>query len=468
MRSLSFQVAENVRRRALLPRGTEALVAVSGGLDSMVLLHLLHEQAARHDWRLTVAHFNHQLRGRASDGDARFVAAAALRLQLPCECGGGDVRAEARRSGESLEMAARKLRHAFLARTAREQDCPRVVLAHHADDQVELFFLRLLRGASAEGLAGMDWSNPSPADAEITLIRPLLATPKSVLRQEAEARGLRFREDASNARLDILRNRLRHELLPLLRASYQPGLDAIVGRLTETLGAQADCIGEAVKRWRRTNKPAFGRLPVAVQRAWLAEELLAMKREPDFTLIERLRSEPSRPVEVGPGERIQRVRVGHHGDKHESLQILRAKPARASGEPSQAHPLRLPVSQAQAKARVVFGGVEFTLRDLRGCSLPARQKGTEYFDADVVGAAVVLRHWRPGDRFQPLGLPAPAKLQDLFTNAKVPREERHRRVLLATDAGCIIWVEGLRLGEPAKVTSTTRRRLRMTWRRLAE
>src|SRR5208337_2330462 len=151
----------------------------SGGVDSMVLLHALHRLAKQHGWQLTVAHFNHRLRGRASDADENLVRRTAAAMKLAVVAGRADVKAFARKSKLSIEMAARKLRHEFLAREARKRKIRIVALAHHADDQVELFFLRLLRGTGGEGLAGMKWRSPLSADPRLTLVRPLLDVTKA-------------------------------------------------------------------------------------------------------------------------------------------------------------------------------------------------------------------------------------------------------------------------------------------------
>jgi tRNA(Ile)-lysidine synthase len=198
VRRLLQHVEQSIRDRRLLGRGQAVLVAVSGGVDSMVLLHLLHGLAAKQGWQLTVAHFNHQLRGRQSDADERLVRLAAKRLGLRLVRGGADVRQHARTHKLSLEMAGRELRHKFLARTARRLRIPAVALAHQADDQVELFFLRLLRGAGGEGLQGMKGRSRSPADGEIELVRPLLDLTKADLQAHARREGIPFREDASN------------------------------------------------------------------------------------------------------------------------------------------------------------------------------------------------------------------------------------------------------------------------------
>ena len=193
MTDLLQRVEQNIQTRRLLKRGQAVLVTVSGGLDSMTLLQILYVLSARHRWKLTVAHFNHQLRGRSSDADEQLVRKTAAGLKLPLVAARAKVREYADKSKLSIEMAARKLRHEFYARVARERKLSVVALAHHADDQVELFFLRALRGAGGEGLAGMKWCSRSPVNGKVMLIRPLLDMTKSELRGFAREKMLGFR-----------------------------------------------------------------------------------------------------------------------------------------------------------------------------------------------------------------------------------------------------------------------------------
>ena len=170
-----------IQSRCRPRRGEKILVAVSGGLDSMILLYALGEIAGKSRGQIVVAHFNHQLRGRSSEADERLVNKTAETLGLPFVVGRADVRRFARESKLSIEMAARKLRHEFLARVASQRRISSIALAHHADDQVELFFLRVLRGAGGEGLAGMKWRASSPVNPKIMLVRPLLSFTKAEL-----------------------------------------------------------------------------------------------------------------------------------------------------------------------------------------------------------------------------------------------------------------------------------------------
>jgi len=447
------QIEKSIASRKLFRDGQKILLAVSGGLDSMVLLHVLHHLAGAHRWQLTVAHFNHRLRGEAGDADEKLVRRTARTLGLPFVAGRGDVASLARTEGISLEMAGRKLRHDFLARTARRLRIPAIALAHHADDQVELFFLRLLRGTGGRGLAGMQWSNPSPSDRTIALVRPLLEQSKDTLREAAQAAGVRFSEDASNACMDIHRNRVRHELVPLLRQHYQPRLSERVLSLMDLAGAEAHVVTGLAEQWLSAKRPVkFERLAAAVQRSAVYLQLLQMGQAPDFDLVEQLRARENQPVAVGPEQWVWRDAGG----------LLRARKIRAPEFDAS----RMEMALRARKGRAVLGGLALAWEILRapgaGCKW---QPKVEYFDADKVGVRVWLRHWQPGDRFQPIGLKSARKLQDLFTDLKVPREERHRRVVAVTSRGELFWVEGLRMAEGFKLEPGTVRRLKWQWRR---
>lgn len=454
MQNLPAHIDQSIRERKLLRPGDRILVAVSGGLDSMVLLRLLHELAGQSGRKLVVAHYNHQLRGRASEADERFVRATAKRLKLPIRVGRGDVKALAGRAGLSIEMAARQLRHRFLAQAARRANCRIVALAHQADDQVELFFLRLLRGAGGEGLAGMKWESVSPADDGVRLIRPLLDVTKETLARFAREQGIRFREDASNDSRDILRNRVRHELLPWLRRRFQPALDRTILRLMDVTAAEAEVVNEAAQKLFNAGAQA-GRLmdwPVGLQRRVIQFQLQRLRVEANFDLIETLRCSPGKVVTVA---------AGLHLVCDEGGRISRA----AAGGGNFRLQRRTLLLRGDA-GEFTFGGtaIEWRRIERAGNRRVAVTAGQEVFDANRVGARMVLRHWRPGDRFQPIGMAVAVKLQDWFTNRKIPPARRRELLVATTARGEIFWVEGQRIGERFKLTPETRRRLLWYWR----
>jgi tRNA(Ile)-lysidine synthase len=447
-------VEQSIRARKLLSGRQGVLVAVSGGLDSMTLLYVMHKLAATHAWKLTVAHFNHQLRGRSSEGDERFVRATSARLKLTCVVERANVGAHAKERGLSVEMAARELRHQFLARTARQLHLSAIALAHHADDQVESFFLRLLRGTGGEGLAGMKWRAPSPVDSKIRLVRPLLDLGRSELEQFVRENKIRFREDASNASRDFLRNRVRHELLPLLRRRFQPALNKTVLRSMDIIGAEAEAVTQAAQAWLALKPHSISNWPVALQRRVIQLQLQRAGITADYDMIEALRVQPGKRITVKPGMLIERT---------ESGRVRRITTTVAEFEAGR----ELLTLKGRAGERV-FDGVQFRWRlaPVGKLSRTARQPHQEYFDADRIGLQVVLRHWQPGDRFQPIGMLSAMKLQDWFTNRKIPRARRRELIVATTATGEIFWIEGQRISERFKLTRETKRRLFWRWQRL--
>lgn len=250
-------------------------MGVSGGADSVALLHLLVEAGFRD---LVVCHLDHSLRGGASTGDAEFVTALARKLGLPCESGRANVAREAETARESIETAARRARHGFFRKCAVKQHCRRLLLAHHADDQAETVVWNLLRGS--HGLKGIPaFQKMRVGRLCLEISRPLLAVRGGDLREWLSARGLDWREDASNAVPDVIRNRLRLEVLP--------GLTGVSGRdsitmINRALAGAQDL--EEIQRWAveragvidpqgRLHVPALRALPDALQRAVLADYL---------------------------------------------------------------------------------------------------------------------------------------------------------------------------------------------------
>lgn len=428
----------------------------------MVLLSVLHALADKHKWQLTIAHLNHQLRGRSSDADERLVRRTAKQLGLTVMIERAEVRRFAREHRISIEMAARGIRHEFLARAAAARGISRIAVGHHSDDQVELFFLRLLRGSGSEGLAGMPWSSRSPANHKVILVRPLLELSRQELRNYAAGSRVPFREDASNASIDFQRNRLRHELLPLLRKHYQPGLHKLILRLMNILAGEAQFIDDSARAWldaaTASSRPTtplgpFEQLPLALQRRVVHLQLLDLGVLPDFALVECLRVKQGRPASIGPGlsvivdnnghVRLERTEKPAFGNNHATIDL-------------------------GAKGAATFEGLKLQWQFVAGQrkGLPRFVKNCEDFDAERVGSPVTLRHWQPGDRFQPIGMSHTIKLQDFFVNQRIHRKNRHKLVLAATASGEIFWVEGQRISERFKLTNRTIRRLHWAWHRL--
>jgi tRNA(Ile)-lysidine synthase len=296
----------------------------------------------------------------------------------------------------------------------------------------------------------MRWQNPSPTNARLQLVRPLLDISKAELTAYAGAHKIPFREDASNRSPEFLRNRVRNELLPLLR-QYQPGLDQTVPRLMAIMQAEGEYLDDQARRWLAAPSQ-FVALPLALQRRVLGLQLLGLEVIPDFELIETLRSQPGAKV-TGPGGKALRLNADG------MIVELQAGAIPFSRAACHLHLDRQGIAQ--------FAGRQFEweIQPCRSPGLPAkRSAGVEWFDAGSIGQNIVLRHWCRGDRFQPIGAAQPVKLQDFFTNEKVPAAERHQRVVGVAEDGRIFWVEGLRISECFKLDKAARFTLQWQWR----
>lgn len=267
------------------------LAGVSGGRDSVALLHRLIEAGYKN---LIVCHLNHQLRGRSSDADARFVQKLALNYDLDFEPGSANVRALAKTNKTSIETAAREARYSFFSRMAKRRRCHSIFLAHHADDLVETFLINLFRGAGATGLAAMrEVFTRRIEDVDLTIVRPLLGTWRKEINDYVGEHRLKFREDASNKNLAPLRNRIRRRVIPYLEKTLGRNIRQNIWR-TATLAAEeenwiesqlleASDVDLSVTKLRS--------LPVALQRRqivkWLRGQEIA---DIGFEAVERIRS----------------------------------------------------------------------------------------------------------------------------------------------------------------------------------
>jgi tRNA(Ile)-lysidine synthase len=468
-----------VRRHDLWKPDARLVVAVSGGADSLclvgALLALRAQGSACAPGEIVVAHLDHGLRGPEGREDAAWVEAFAREQRLRFVGAAVDVTALAKQERRSLEDAARVARYAFLRRVAGEVGAERICVGHTRDDQAETILLHLLRGAGLSGLAGM-----APLSGDIA--RPLLDLTHADTLAYCAARGWQPREDRTNDDPRFLRNRVRRELLPILEG-YNPSLRETLARNAELIGADERYLDEltttlyedgAVERSDETV-----RLPVD----WLREQPLALRRRLMRLVVAELAGD-----EVGLDARhisqldalLDGGRTGKSLNlpgglrailEYDALTVTRSPASMRQAEAPREYHLPAPgcVEAPEIGWRVRAWLVETppgmessALPDL----LPIGQAGTPadlgraesrvYLDADVAGDELLVRTWRPGDRFRPLGMAHAKKLQDYFADAKVPRAVRDR-IPLVLNQGHLLWVGGQRIDDRARLTTATRR-----------
>lgn len=425
------------------PKGARLLVAVSGGADSVAMLYALHEWARRHPLCLTVAHLHHGIRGRAATADCDSARQHAESLGLPFIEGKADVPALAKRTGRSIEMAAREARYDFFRRTAAESGAYAVAVAHTADDVAETFLLRLLRGAGLQGLGGI---LPVVDLAGLRVVRPLLEVTRVEVEAFLRAHAILWREDATNRDLSILRNRVRHELLPLLEREYQPAIRRTLARTARVLREEEAVLAPMVKRAASRAKLADGALSVRVLLklkdalrhrvllSWLRERGLPEARLDSSLLVrvEFLLSSPTSALTLGKWI----VRVEGENLLCVPKQVQKASP------PPRPEPLPVP-------ARVEWQGLLVSAEPWQGIVRPARGRvGALPSEATIRplkrGEKLSVRSVWPGARIAPIGAKGSMKLQDLFVDEKAPRAER-AKIPIITCGKTVVWIPGYRV-----------------------
>jgi len=272
------------------PLDARYLIGVSGGRDSIALLHWLVNLG--YD-RLIVCHLNHQLRGQSSDADARFVQKLAAKYQVGFELGAANVRALARKKKMSLETAAREARYSFFSKAAKRRRCHKIFLAHHADDLVETFLLNLIRGAGLTGLGGMrDVSSRQIHGVDLTILRPLLSIWRSDIDKYVRECHLRFREDATNKNLAPTRNRIRNRIIPYLEKILDRNIRQNLWRTASIAAEEENWLDKEVPDLTNVDLsvPKLRALPVALQRRAILKWLRAQNISGvGFEVIERVR-----------------------------------------------------------------------------------------------------------------------------------------------------------------------------------
>ena len=453
----------------LLAPGEPLLVGVSGGADSVALLHALVQLGRKPH----VCHLNHQLRGADSDADAEFVRQLAQKHGLPFTIEKRDVAALVAERKLSLEDAARRARHEFFAAVAERTGIKTLALAHTADDQVETFLLRLLRGAGATGLSGMEVERQLGG---VRVIRPLLGVRRSEILKYLAAEKLPWREDASNADVRFTRNRIRHVLLPLLEREFNPAVRDTLLRTAEILRDEDSYLTRHVSDAIYSPDYCGEGIDVEAFRGWLpavqrrvVRLWLGLGVDPTSAGFEHIEAVRELAVSDSPSAEVHLPEDLVVYREYEELKKARRKEL----EPVTGKwPLAIDGETVIRELGVKFichsdpaSAGEGSRLLPKKALLPERRaqndKQSECFDVDAIGDSPFIRTWQEGDHFQPLGMSGEKKLQDFFVDEKVPRRIRGRTPLLCAADGRIAWVVGMRIADPFKIGKTTRRILRI-------
>ena len=484
MLEIESRVMSFLRPNNLIQPGESIVVGVSGGADSVCLFHMLAGWQNEFDIKLHVAHLNHQLRGAESDTDAEYVANLAASVGIPVTIGKRDVADYRSKRNYSTEEAARELRYDFLAKVACDVGAHQVAIGHTRDDQVETVLMHILRGTGISGLRGLEPCSPFPfchsevkvKNPGLVVIRPLLDITRQETLSYCQEHQLMPRFDSSNLSLCFLRNRLRLELLPSLR-KYNPSVDQALLRLAKIAKDDSSFIEQqALQLWDEVSrqekyaicldKEKVSALPVALQSRLIrlaVDRVLGDTRDIEANHIEAIRSLLTKPV----GKRISLPHgIICQGEYDELVIISAAKYAQLLSSLCPFPPLqgefrlKVPGETVLPGWKVIASIVQRQAASLSLRGTECRSNLIAEFDLDKTGTELFIRKRQSGDRFQPLGMDMPKKLQDFMVDAKIPLSWR-QHIPLVCSPQQIVWVVGWRIDDRAKVTKASKKGLRL-------
>jgi len=442
-------VQQTIESKQLLKKGDHILLAVSGGADSVSLTYVLHYLRKRLRLSLTIAHLNHRIRGKDADADERFVRELAWRLGIPFVGASIDVPAKAKDKGISLEMAAREARYDFMARVASDVAAHSIATAHTADDQVETVVLKLARGAGPQGLAGIPYESQY---AGLRVIRPMLDVTHERAVRFLESHGLKWREDPSNRDMAFLRNRVRHEILPLLEKRLNRRIREAILRTREVVREENDWMNGYAsrlvrrcaldKKCRTLDVKALKAQPLALRRRilrlWLSRAGVEGEHI-DFDMIARAEqlitlARGTRSVPLTG--RLEAVR------RYNELSLRKRSMKKIAPFCSEVVvPGETVIPDAGLRIVAKYDAGVLRQSGTRAGDLPAKAS----IDIKAVnGAPIYVRTWSKGDRIKPYGFSGTRKLQDVFTDQKIPRDRRSG-VPVFECRGEVLWVPGYRV-----------------------
>ena len=475
MNNIEKTVLNYIRDNDLVSAGDTVVLAVSGGADSISLLHILHNVSSELGIALHVAHLDHMLRGEASTQDAQFVRAMACKLNLPATIGEKEVGAYRKNNHLSLEEAAREVRYRFLEDVVKDTGASSVAVAHTLNDHVETVALHILRGTGLTGLVGLKQKSVLRYErvGPLTIIRPLLCLRRTDVEVYCNDLKLEFRTDATNDSLSFTRNRIRHKLLPTLRADFNPRIDEAFERLSALAADDVDFINaEASKAFitvvrtegdgLKIDRTGFLSLHPSLKRAVLRRGLasvLGSSKDIEARHIQEMldlaQGETGRSIDLPDGIKFV--------SSYQHLTLGRSLPRdipfpEIQGE----YVLNVPGETDISGWRIVATVTEISDKPIQNT---AENGFVQSFDLDSAGADLTVRVRKPGDRFRPLGMIAEKSVKNFFIDAKVPQPWRPL-VPIIVNPGQVIWVAGYRIDDRVKVTSSSRRVLHLEFIRL--
>lgn len=460
------KVKETIKENYLLKAGDRVLVSLSGGIDSMVLFHLLYGLQEEYSLSLSIFHLNHLFRQESAKRDAQLVQKLASSLNIPCTIEVFDVPKYCREKNLNAQEGARQVRYKLLKEEAKKRGAHKVALGHQANDQGETVLIHFFRGSGLEGLSGMK-------ARQGIYIRPLLYCFRHEIEAYCQAQGIEYREDPSNQKGIYLRNKIRLELIPFLEENYNQRLLENLLQMSEILqdenhymeGVVKDLLAESLQEITNDilffDIPYLLQLPKSLTRRIFREAYGLLKGDKEgltFHLVEEILS-------LLGGEK---GKICLHGGmvvyrEYETLVFARKEEKkRTSFQVSLLVPgvVEIPGQGRKIQAREVDKGLIQKLKEVGPATLSSLYR--IYIDYDEVSPPFTVRSRNVGDWFYPLGMEGRKKVKDFLIDTKIPERERDRVPIVVDGDDSIIWLAGHRMAHHIRISASTKRVLELS------
>lgn len=433
-----------ITKHGLFSEGQKVIVAVSGGIDSIVLLDLFLWLRSTKKIDITVAHVNHSLRGKESDGDEKFVRRVCEKNGIPFYCERVATKKIAQKAKRSVQETARDLRYEFFETLESTLNADHVATAHNANDNAETLLMNLFRGTGIDGLGGIPIQRG-------TIVRPLLGVTRKEIERYARKRKLQYREDSSNLHDDYTRNFIRHKVIPKIEQRINPSLVETLSNLSEIVRLNSEYTKEALKRSAgivesRIEIQHFEQMHPYLQQMLIHRLLTEKKIEPRYGIIHSLLE--LRNNQKGTVVDLDRSYVAERIDDAIVLRDRKTPPA------FEYH--------LQDEGSISTDEFVFTIKK---SAVPDNKinpdTSHEYIDASMLKFPVTVRRWKKGDVFNPIGMMGKKKVSDFFGERKFSSEQK-KRIPIVESENRIVWVAGERLDDRFKLTNETKEAYHLT------
>jgi len=452
LKTIEQKVIKFILDKNLIDQGDRLLIALSGGPDSVFLLEFLIKYKRRFNIELAVFHLNHNLRGNESAGDADFCRGLAAVNNIPFYYSSKNIRLCAKKNSLSIEEAGREMRYKELFKIASTKKFTKIVTAHNADDNTETVLLNLIKGTGLKGLCGIPFKREK-------IIRPLLSLSKRDILSYNQQMKFAFRTDSSNFENNFQRNYLRNEIIPLIKNKINPQFDSAVLKTSEIIKNYSSFLDEHINsKLNDVTSIKNGKLNIDLKK----KDIIDSRLFGDFirAAVRNCFDEELENINIVDLEKLKTKQSGRRIELSKGFIAVKERDSIIIYKDDLKKNIRRS-AKLKIGEKIKIGNKTILVNHTNGTKISLTKSGKkEYIDADKIESVFLIRKWKEGDRFYPLGMINSKKVSDFLNEQKIESHKKSEQLVL-TSAGNIVWIVGIRIDERYKISDKTKKYLEL-------